>query len=277
MDLEMQALPTQPEANTPQAYAQPEGSEANVSLSADLSQFAATPATTEATTQQAYAQPQAQAQPQMTETEAKHWQKIANERLLENYRIQQELERLRTIPQAQQTAQQPIQNQNPYDANSDWQSWIRWEQNTAAKSAAQEAANATAQQIMGYAQQQAVLQQEAQWAMQHPGVDVNLVKAFAKSRGISQIDDAFMLMNMPNMLSSVQQQTQQQTFNQFSQPKQGAIPVRNAPGAPNAENTSLSFEKLLKAYTQNPSIENTWPEGLRQAFQNELFLRSGQR
>ena len=269
-EIQEQALPLVPTANPPGAPPTPE---ANAPLSADLSQYAPDQANAPANTPPAQAPVQAQ-DPAQTQTE-QHWQKIANERMIALYQKDQEIERMRQQPQQPQQVQQPQsqQNGNPY-AQDDWANWMRFEISRGQEAAAQLAADRSLQGVMGFAQQQATQQAEMNWAMQHPGVDIMAVKAFSKMRGISNIDDAYMLMNMPNMLNSVQQQTTQQAFQNFNQPRQGAIPVRGNAGAAVDGQTSLSFEKMLQAYTQNPSIENTWHPDLKREFFKELHYRS---
>lgn len=259
-DLNLQAPPSTPEADAMQA---PPAQEANAGLPADVQQFVVQQPAAEGNAMQPPPQGQMSAQ-QRTEADA-HWQKIAQERLVQQYQLQQEVERLRQESLArQQQTQSP--NQNPYDANQDWQSWIKWEQQAAARVAAQEAISG----IMGFAQQQAAIQQEQQWAAQHPNVDIMQVKAFQKMRGIQNMDDAYTLMTMPMMMNSVQTQAAQQTINQFRQPQVGASAVR----AGQAEGqTLLSYEGMLRAYNANPKVEDSWPQSIRDMFWKETYGR----
>ena len=196
---------------------------------------------------------------------ARHFQSIADQRLAENLRLQQELQRLQSqAPQTPQTIQQ-----NPYDPNKDWASWIRFENQAAARQAAQESANAVRQEFQGLFQQAS----EAQWAQAHPGTDINAVKSFAQMRGIRDLNDAFTLMTLPNQLAAAQSQASQQTINQFRQPNSGAAPIRGTQGVNAPIQPQMSYAKLAAAYASNPDVEESWPVEVREAFWKETNLR----
>lgn len=197
---------------------------------------------------------------------AKHFQSIADQRLAENLRLQQELERLKSqVPQTTQGTQQ-----NPYDPNKDWAGWIRFENQAAARQAAQESAQAVRNEFQGLFQQAT----ESQWAQAHPGVDINAVKAFQQLRGIRDLNDAFTLMTLPNQLAQAQAQTAQQTIQQFRQPNSGAAPIRGTQGLGTPITPQLSYAKLAEAYSKNPDVEDTWPKEVQEAFWRETNGRA---
>lgn len=275
-DLDIQALPTTPDANA--NVQAPPAQDANVGLSADVQQFVVQQPNTDANAN-VQAQPQGQANQQTPlDSQTAHWQRVANEKQILAFQLQQEIDRIRQENLARQNQPPQMQNvqQNPYNADTDWQSWMKWEQQAAAVSAAKNAAQETLQMVMGYAQQQQQAQAEQQWAMQHPGVDVMQVKAFQKMRGIQNIDDAYTLMSMPMMMNTVQNQAQQQTINQFRQPQVGANAIRSGSNVVDGQPIQLSFEKMAQAYSQNPDIEKTWNPELRQVFWREVSARQGQ-
>ena len=196
---------------------------------------------------------------------AKHFQSIADQRLAENLRLQQENERLRSqMPQNPQATQQ-----NPYDPNKDWASWIRYENQAAARQAAQESAQAVRQEFQGLFQQAS----EQQWANAHPGTDINAVKSFAQLRGIRDLNDAFTLMTLPNQLAQAQSQASQQAINQFRQPGPGATPIRGAQNMGSPIQPQLSYAKLAAAYVADPRVADSWPQEIRDAFDRETNLR----
>lgn len=200
---------------------------------------------------------------------AKHFQSIADQRLAENLRLQQELQRLQSqIPQNSQATQT-----NPFDPNKDWASWIRFETQAGARQAAQESAQAVRAEFQGMFRQAT----EAQWAQAHPGTDINAVKAFQQLRGIANLDDAYTLMTLPNQLAQVQSQTAQQTINQFRQPVAGATAIRGSQnatlGGPQTPQ-QYSYAKMAQAYANNPNVEASWPAELKDAFWKETNARS---
>lgn len=198
---------------------------------------------------------------------AKHFQSIADQRLAENLRLQQELQRYQ---QSQPTpASSGAIQPNPFDPQKDWASWMRFENQQAARMASQEALQGFRQELQGVLQQSA----EAQWAQGHPGTDINAVKAFAQMRGIRDLNDAFALMTLPNQLAQVQSQTAQSTLQQFRQPVQGATPIRGSQSTATPQAQQMSYVKLAEAYANNPNIEASWPAEVRDAFWKETNAR----
>lgn len=258
---------SEPVAATPQDAPLP--TPTNDALPTDLQKYVAEPATVDATAQQA--PPQAQVPPTsqpMQSVEDKRiadFQRELNQRQIALYQAQQEIERLRqsqSIPQ-----QQNQRNQNPHDPNQDWASWLRWENQQAAEMAAQR----TREEIMGLAREQARIQQETQWAMAHPNVDINQVKAFASMRGVTNLDDAYTLMTYPTQMASVQQQATMQTIQNYQRPQTMATPVR---GGQSAGTVSLSYEKLAADFQNTNGLAyNSWPKELQNAFDRETFQR----
>lgn len=243
---------------------------ANDVLPTDLQKYVAEPANADAnSTSQAPPQApvQAQNQPmQSTEqTRIAELQRIANEKQVMAYQLQQELDRLRNTQQAQP---QVAQNQNPHDPNTDWAGWMRYEQQQAARLAAQE----TTSQLLQYAQQQARVQQDIQWQQSHPNVDINQIKGFAQMRGISNLDDAYTLYSLPSQIASVQTQAVNQTLNNFRQPTQMATPVRN--GQSSNATVGLSYEKMASEFqATNGRAYESWSQPLRDLFDKETYRR----
>lgn len=247
-----QTLSTQPalDGQAPAAPATP----ADIS---SLQQFVVEP--------QKPAEPQVQGQaPAQPDPNASELLRLANQRYAENMALREQITRL----QQQQPQPAPAQGANPHDPNTDWPNWIRFEN----KAAAQEAAMQTLQMVVQQAQQFSRQNQEAQWQQAHPNVDINSVKAFAEFKGVRELDDAYALMTMGQQIQGAVQQAQQTVFNQFRQPANPAQPLRGGMGS--GAPVSLSFEKMLEAYTQNPNIENGWNPQLREMFHRELDVRA---
>lgn len=206
-----------------------------------------------------------QGQPPVQPDPAVELLRLANQRQAQVEALTAEVQRLKNQPPVDS------QNKNPYDPQVDPWGWQRWENQTAARDAATQAAAQTLQVIMQQAQLMSQQNREAQWAQAHPGVDINLVKSFAEARRIGELDDAYTLMTLNQQVQGAVQQAQSGLLNQFRQPANVAQPVRaqGGQGAP----VSLRFETMLEAYTSNPNIENTWPPQLREAFHRELDMR----
>ncbi len=201
------------------------------------------------------------------ETRAKGFQRLADERQLQIYQLQQELERKNQAPAPQPTG-------NPYDPQTQWTQWMGFELNKTAEAAAEKAS----ERILGTLTNAAQAQYETQWQSAHPEVDIRTVKAFQASRGIRQIDDAYRLMTMDNSLLQARNDGGQQAINQFRQPQQvqGAVSVRGAQstGGP----AQLIFEKMaLDFQNSNGAVYNTWSPALQKAFDAEWGLRESSR
>jgi len=196
---------------------------------------------------------------------AKHFQSIADQRLADNLRLQQENERLKSqVPQGAQAIQA-----NPYNPQTEWPAWIKFENLAAARQASQETAQAVRQEFQGMFQQAT----EAQWVQAHPNVDINAVKAFMQVRRVGNMDDAYTLMTLPNQLAQAQSQASQQAINQFRQPNLGATPIRGAQNMGSPIQAQLSYAKLAAAYVADPRVADTWPQEVKDAFDRETNLR----
>lgn len=244
---------------------------ANDTLPTELQKYAAEPANVDANSvsqaplqapvQQATAPMQNSDQARIAEL-----QRIANEKQVLAYQLQQELDRIRNTQT--QAPQANVQNQNPHDPNTDWAGWMRYEQQQAARLAAQE----TTSRLLEYAQQQARVQQEMQWQQAHPNVDINQIKGFAQMRGIQNLDDAYMLYSLPSQMASLQTQAVNQTLNNYRQPQQQATPVRN--GQSSGASVGLSYEKMASEFqATNGRAYEAWSPQLRDAFDKETFRR----
>lgn len=168
---------------------------------------------------------------------------------------------------AQAKSQQPggqspqAESTNPYNMQTDFPNWFRFEQ----KRGIQEALG----EVFQRAESMTRAQQEAQWVANHPGVDIESVKAFGQVRGVRELDDAYALMTMQQREAGVAASVLNQTVNQLRQPTTAA-PLRGQPvGQPGKQ----SYEALAKAYADNPDIEKTWSEQLRAAFWEETRAR----
>lgn len=232
---------------------------ANGGVSSDLQQFVE-PATAPGN------DPQAQAQVQSTgatpDPNIVELQRKLNERQIREYQLNQELERMR---QQQPVVQPPAGN--PFDASTQQAQWWSWEKNDMARLAAEQARQSTKQEFGAFFGQIS----EAQWSNQHPGVDIQQVKAFQQMRGIRDINDAYTLMNLPNQLNSVAQNTAQQALNNFRQPTQiGATPLRGTQGA--APGTiQLRFQDMLKAQAEDSNFITRFPQEVQDAFWRESY------
>jgi hypothetical protein len=202
---------------------------------------------------------------------AKHFQRIADQRLAENLRLQQELMDIRTRAQAPQQA--PHQEANPYDPNTNWPAWMQYENQKTVNRAIEEADRRSEQRLMQLVSQA----QEMQWAQQHPEADMNAVTAFQRVRGIGNLVDAYRLMTFDQQIMAAKQQVYQSAMQQFRQPtNQPASPIRGAAGA-GTPTVGLSFEQMLKGYTDNPRIAESWPPEVKEMFNKELDYRARQR
>lgn len=119
---------------------------------------------------------------------------------------------------------------------------------------------------------------EMQWAQQHPGVDVNVVKAYARQNGIADthLDTAWKLMNYNSNMANVANQSINQAFNQIRQPQGVAQAVRGASGVGSA-NAGESFESAAREYEASlGAVYDSWPKAKQEAFDKEVNFRRNQ-
>lgn len=230
----------------------------------ELQNFVAEPQPAGQPSAEPQGQVQGQADPQQAQSEQyRNLQSLYNRTWAENQALQQRLARLET-PQAPQA--QP--ERNPYDFNTDYPNWQRWENGQTAKLAAQEVMG----NLMGLAKQQA----ELSWAQAHPEVDINTVKAFAQSRGIQDLNDAYLVMTYPQQQLQIAATTAQQAFNNVRQQPMGATPVRGSSAG--GAQVVLSYAKLAQEFQQtNGRAYDSWPKQLQEMFDRETALRAGSR
>lgn len=196
---------------------------------------------------------------------AQHFQRIADQRQAEIYRLQQQLNEVQrpAAPQAEQ---------NPYDPNTNFYAWQSWETNNSAMKAARLASQETEQRFTARLAQAIQQQAEVQWQQSHPGVDINMLKSVVQTRWgvqnptLAMIEDAYSLLNFPQQANQLRTQAIQQTFNSFKQPQSGAQPIRGAVGA-GPQVIGVSLAKAMEEYAINPAIADTWPP----EFQREFF------
>ena len=228
---------------------------------AELQQFVVqTPNTTPAENQ---GEPQGEPEPQAGAIDpAKHFQSLADQRQAEIYRLQQQLLEVAT------RQQQPQVEKNPFDPQTQPEQYWDWKLDQKNRQLLDEARRLQREEFQTMIQQAS----EMTWQQQHPNVDINSVKAFARSRGITQLDDAYTLMTLPTTLNNARRTAINQTYNTVRQPEAGAQPLRGVSGSGNGQ-IGLSFEKLAEEFNAKNGNVN-WPEGLMQAFQTEMYKRA---
>jgi hypothetical protein len=188
-------------------------------------------------------------------------QSIADQRQVENYRLQQQIQEIQT-----RLTSQPQQEQaNPFDPQTHGPQWIAYETQKAADRASQKTAESFQKVLMDGLRQQ----QEMQWQAQHPDVDLNHVKAWAQMNGVSNLDHAYTLMTLPNQFNNVARNASAQTINSVRQPQGVANPVRG--GQPAGGNPQYDFQQMLKQYNENPNVESQWPPEVAQAFHKRVI------
>jgi hypothetical protein len=261
MELEQGATPAG-------ASAQSEGAPATASAdTSGISQFVADPSAGGSAPVQSEGQPQVS---QSSDEQIRHLQSLKDQAEAKALAFQYQLQQMQTAQQQFQQPQPQAPQGNPYDYQTNFPAWQSWETQAAARLAAQESTKAVRQEFEGLVRQS----QEMQWIQQHPGVDVTAVKMFNRMNGIADwnLDVGYKLMTLPQTLTQVQQQTAQQTINSFKNPTQGAQPLRGQSGG-GLPQTQFSFQKTLEAYNADPNIEETWPQGFKDAFWREVYAR----
>ena len=222
-----------------------------------------------ATVQEPIAQPSGNEPPQNTQQQvdeqAKHFQRLAEQRQVENYRLQQQLLEMqqRTIQPQQQS-----QNANPYDPNTQPTEWWRAENQRMINEAVEKVAQAQRQEFTNMIGTYSALQ----WQQQHQDVDINAIQAFQRVRGITNLDDAYKLWKLDNSVP----------FNNPNpgfipaQPRTNIAPIRNVQGAGEPPTAGWSFDKLLQQEANNPGtvarLEQQYP-GIQDSFRKELLFR----
>ena len=202
-----------------------------------------------------------------------HFQNLYNRTLAENFALQQRLQK------QMETSQQQVQRppQNPYDPQTQSAEWWRHENQTMARTAAEEARRATREefgQVIQTFQKQQWLSTHSQ-EMQRLGITQEHLEAFNQMNGIppDNYEVGLKLMMLPTQMNNVARQAQQQTINNFRQPQTGAIPIRG--GLPSIVQTpQYSYEVDALEY-QNTSgrVYDTWTPEKQQAFDAETDLR----
>lgn len=220
-------------------------------------------------------QGQTQAQSSLEE-QNRNLQSIADRRNAENLALQQEILRLQ-MQQAQGLQQRtPVSQDDPMpDPNTDQVGYANWYRRQLVKDVASQVRQENQQWLNGLMGQA----QEAKFTQDHPDANIVIVKQFAQARGISNLDDAYVVMTNQQRTAQAFNQGAQQTLNQIRQP-QGAVPLRQQPSTqtpvPQGQ-VGISYESMLRAYNQNPNIENTWPKELKDMFWRETQARSAAR
>jgi len=197
------------------------------------------------------------------------WQQEQARRFAAEQRLR-ELETQRQAPQ--------VVNQNPHDPQVNPVEYWRFENQRLVTDAVSQTRKEIIESLQGYAQANA----EFQWQQNHPGVDLNMVKAAAQSRWgtpnvtTQMMDDVLTLMNIPNQIAAVRANTINETYQQFNRPQTGAQPVRGVQGG-GPQVVGLRYEEMAKAYAQNPNIYDTWPKEVQTEFDKETDYRLSHR
>lgn len=168
---------------------------------------------------------------------------------------------------AQQTA--PQIQQNPYDPQTQPTEWWREEMRRDREQTIQK----TQEVFLGNLTQLARQQAETTWQNSHPNVSIADVKAFAQSRQIGNLDDAYTLMTLP------QSQTNNaiNMMTQFQRPQNQATPLRGTQGTSQADMQGR-FDKDYSDYVNtNGAIYDTWPPERKAAFDTEWKKRESLR
>lgn len=197
-------------------------------------------------------------------------QSLADQRLAQNYQLQQEVSQLRQQFTDVLTKQiQPQQERNPYDPQTQNEQYWDWKLDQQGRRLLSEAEKVYDKKFMSLAQNA----YESNWAQQHPGVDIAQVKAFAQSRGIQQLDDAITLMTLPNQFNQARTAGAQGILQQYRQPQQpGAVSVRGTNAAPQVQ-PQWNYEEKLREVTQDATAFDRWPPELQKAFDTETRVR----
>jgi len=196
--------------------------------------------------------------------------RMLNERQVMNYQLQQRLEMLESrVQQPQQT-----QQENPYDYQTQFPMWQRWENQLAARSAAVEANQALMMQL----QQMAMQNTEQQWQSTHPDINIGEVKAFARMRwGVPNVteqvlNDAYSMMTQDYQINRTRTNAVNQAFTQFKNTSPSATSMRSGQAPP--VTPQIKFADDLKAWNDTDGrVEETWSPERRAAFHAELNTR----
>ena len=212
-------------------------------------------------------------QPQNTAPEgeqARHFQQIADRERAEKLALQNQLAQITQAMVNQQQQPQQVQEQPP-DPNQNWAAWLDWKLRQNQKETVSQLQQQNTQWLQNIVSQA----QEQQLQQKYPNLNMNQVKQFAQFRGIANLEDAITLMTLPQTTADLTQTIQQQTIKTLSQPQMQARPIRTANSAtPPQQEVNLSYEQMLKAYTANPSIADSWPPDLEKKFWRETLQRA---
>lgn len=191
----------------------------------------------------------------------------------EVYARDQQIRQMQEMQMQYLRQQQPQVQSNPYDMQTQFQDWQRFEMQNYGKQIAEETDKRFEQRL------QTMLQQanETAWINQHQsemaraGITVDHIKNFNRMNGIQEwaLDSGWKLMNMSSMVANVARQTQQQTINNIRQPQTGASPIRGT--SPASVNTpKWSYEVDAKEYADNNwNYPKSWTPERIQAFEME--------
>lgn len=168
---------------------------------------------------------------------------------------------------AQQAA--PQVQQNPYDPQTQPNEWWTWRDQRYAEMVAQK----TEERLVGALSSVAKNQAEVQWQNAHPRVNIADVKAFAETRKIGNLDDAYTLMTLPQ----AQAQQAAGVFNQFQRPQNAATPLQGSQGGAQQEMQGRFDKDYLEFAQTNGRAYDTWSPERRLAFDTEHKRREAER
>jgi hypothetical protein len=171
------------------------------------------------------------------------------------------------IQQSQIEKSQPQVQTNPYDYYQDPINHNKWEIWKSQQDLLPQIDARAEQKLMGMLENL----YEQNFTQQHPDIDMNAVKNFAKLRRIGNLDDAYTLMNLQNNIQNVQRDTINSTFNQMK--NNGAAPLRNT-GSSVQVQPKLSFVDTLQRVEKDPHYLETLPKQVQEDFYKELTYRA---
>jgi hypothetical protein len=214
----------------------------------------------------------AQGQPEPTQAVAPNpvaeLQRKLNEKQIEVYQAQQAAQAAQQLLMQNQMAGNQIKGDPEPDPQTNWSGWIQWNNR-----------QTEARILGGVAKQQQewlnglmASANEVQFVNTHPDVNIQQLKSFAQMRGIQNMEDAYIVMTMPQALNGAAMNASQQTIQQFRQPT-GATPLRTQGQTAPQGQVQVSYQKMAEAYAANPNVEQSWPPELKEMFWSQTYAR----
>lgn len=222
------------------------------------------------------AAPQGQPEGQQTQTSlddsSRHFQSLYNQTYAEKLALQQQIQAMQMQMLQNQVAPAQNHTQAAPDPNVDPVGYLDWKVSQQINSLRNELPKALQEQNQQWIQGLYAQAQESQFAQTHPDVNINELKAYAQSRGISRLEDAYALLTLPKTVTSIAQSTAQQVTQSMAKPNAGAVPVR--PGASSSAPPALDYGKLYQEYVSTNGNPN-WSTGLKSWFFEQTARMGG--